>query len=70
MIYEWRCQVCGECTEVERHVDDYQLGPSENEAACTCGCENYTRKIGVSAVPFETLRDQGVFERTHWKRGT
>jgi len=64
MIYEWKCPQCGEIAEVERVADDYQLGPSQNEAVCMHPVEDYTRIITSTSVPFETLRDKGVFERT------
>lgn len=63
MIYEWRCQRCGETAEVDRVVEDRDLGPSENECGCMCGAENYTRILSRPNVPFETLRDRGVFDR-------
>jgi formylmethanofuran dehydrogenase subunit B len=67
MIYEWKCEVCGEICDIQRSVADMDMGPSDNEAACDCGVGNYNRIISKSNVPFETLRDRGVFDRTHWK---
>lgn len=63
MIYEWKCQICGETAEVERVVADYLLGPSENECACMCGAENYERILSKPNYDMETMRDKGIFER-------
>ena len=63
MIYEWRCQICGEIAEVERHVDDRHLGPSQNEAPCTCGVQHYERILSRPNYDFEHMRDKGILER-------
>jgi putative FmdB family regulatory protein len=60
MIYEWRCDSCNEVVEVTRPVKDYKKPPGH----CNCGEEKWWRIIGKTSVPFETLRDKGIFERT------
>lgn len=60
MIYEWRCDACDDVVEVTRPAKDYDKPPGH----CNCGEEAWSKKIGTTSVPFETLRDQGIFERT------
>ena len=69
MIYEWK-HTDGTVIDCHRRLDDIDRGPSEDEVPDGYTTEGWTRIVSQSSVPFETLRDKGVFERTHWKRGT
>ena len=72
MNYEWRCTVCDARVTVERPVAEYNVPPRSDEANRGDNCihpESWV-KVYSSTVPFEMLRDKGVFHRTHFKRGT
>jgi predicted nucleic acid-binding Zn ribbon protein len=61
-IYTWHCKVCGDLMEVERPMADYDK-PVHNDAHDAKCDGEYVRKITQVAVPFEGLRDKGIFER-------
>lgn len=61
MIYEWRCDDCSHITDVQRSVADRDMGPEEK--CSKCGGTKHTRILSKTTVPWETLRDNGVFER-------
>lgn len=48
-IYTWECK-CGECTEVERKTDDYQIPP--DNGCIKCASKDLTRII--------VLKENGV----------
>ena len=53
--YEWRDLGTGRVVEVERAFSDYNVGPTEPG--------DWVKIIRhAPCVPFETLRDKGVFE--------
>lgn len=62
MIYEWRCTKCKAITDVTRSVSDMDTAPTRKESQCGCRGQ-YDRIMSLPHVPFETLRDKGVFER-------
>ena len=70
MIYEWKCDECGEVVEVRRTVDDYERGPTYGDDELRCGHdeEGYYRIISRTSTPFEHLRDSGMLTRTHWHK--
>jgi len=72
MKYEWRCKVCDTIVEVDRPLDEYDIPPRSDEAAATDDCIHPEQwvKVYSATTPFETLRDKGVLDRTHFKRGT
>ena len=76
MQYEWKCRVCGHVTTVHRSVADIDVPPEGAETNHEPECQEkgsndeLYRIISSPSVPFEHLRDKGVFDRTHWKRGT
>lgn len=72
MQYEWKCNVCEERVTVHRRLDDRDVPPTTEEVGKTDDClhPEWIRIISATSTPFEQLRDQGVLERTHWKRGT
>jgi hypothetical protein len=71
MRYEWKCKVCGTTVEVDRSVSEYNAPPTTAEAGKTDDCLHPEWvKVYTSSTPFEMLRDRGVLDRTHWKRGT
>lgn len=55
MIYEWKDQKSGKVVEVQRSVADRDI-PPEYEG-------EWARVVSKPNVPFEQLRDRGVFER-------
>lgn len=60
-IYEWRCGGCQHLEEVERKMADYLVGP---DYPCPeCKVNEWTKILSKASVPFETLKDQGIFER-------
>jgi hypothetical protein len=69
MIYEWKCPVCGRISEVQRSVKDIDVRPTDEELAHEAECPDkglnteLVRIVSKSNVPFETLRDRGMFER-------
>lgn len=78
MKYEWRCKVCDKHVTVERPLAEYDIPPRSDEAdaaaditiARNCIHPETWTKVYISSTPFETLRDKGVLDRTHFKRGT
>ena len=71
MQYEWKCTECPYRVTVHRRLDDRDTPPTKEEAAAaggpTIACDHqWVRVISTASVPFEHLRDKGVFERTHW----
>lgn len=52
--YEWRNTETGEVVEVERKMSEYDVPPDLPG--------KWERKISSAVVPWETLRDKGVFE--------
>ena len=62
MIYEWKCMECGDITEVERLAAFYKQEPDDK--CFSCGSVDWKKVITEpTAVPFETLKDQGQFPR-------
>lgn len=62
-MYEWKCTKCGVRVEVQRPVSEYNQGPRTISEIPASPCDHdWVRVISVAAVPFETLRDKGVFE--------
>lgn len=64
--YEWKHED-GTLVDVRRSVSDINEGPREDEVPDGYDTEGWHRIISRSTIPFEHLRDRGVFERTHWK---
>lgn len=42
MLYQWKCQKCGNEVEVSRKIDDRDKGPEER---CRCGECDFVRVI-------------------------
>ena len=58
--YDWKCHACGHKVEVERSMTDFKVGP---DYACPeCKGNEWLKTVSKSSVPFETLKNQGVFE--------
>jgi hypothetical protein len=53
-MYEWKNVRTGERTEVERPISAYDVPPDDSG--------EWERVISAATVPWETLRDKGVFE--------
>ena len=70
MIYEWKCNECGEVVDVGRALADIDLGPTLEGGEITCGHgeSSYYRIISRTSTPFEHLRDSGMLTRTHWHK--
>jgi len=62
MIYEWKDRNTGKIVEVQRSIADRDVPPEDDG--------DWVRIISKTTTPFEHLRDKGVFDRTHFKRGT
>ena len=62
--YTYKCNACGYVTELEREIDrrhDMVFAP---HAPNNRGCDgSYKLIITPVSIPFETMRDKGVFER-------
>ena len=61
MIYEWKCVHCGGIEEIEGPVSEHDREPDFDCPAC--GEVEWMRIMSLPHIPFETLRDKGVFER-------
>jgi len=59
MIYEYRCTLCGRLIEAVRKIEERDY-PIDLE-----GCRHNFKHVIVSppSIPFEHLRDQGMFDR-------
>jgi hypothetical protein len=63
MIYEWKCGNCGELRTVKRPVKFYNIPPDDK---CSCDKYEWTKVITTApGVPFQQLRDSGVFMDEH-----
>jgi hypothetical protein len=70
MIYEWKDKNSGKIVEVERKLEDYDVPPTVEETGLDGDEVEWVKIISQTSTPFEQLRDKGVFDRTHFKRGT
>lgn len=73
MIYEWQCKKCGAKVEVQRSLKDYMIPPTKEEGLHQIPETakdsphwpgepgDWERVISVAAVPFQHLRQAGVF---------
>lgn len=69
MRYDWKCRNCGLVVEVERPVSEHSKRPTEAEIpdtdACIHGWDRYFSTSNSPSVPFQTLRDKGIFMDEH-----
>jgi predicted nucleic acid-binding Zn ribbon protein len=64
MTYTYKCTECGYKVELERSIEDRDNKVYAPHAPNKTGCKGEFRKIITPvAIPFETMRDKGVFER-------
>lgn len=65
MIYTWKCRLCGQVVDVHRSASEYNKRPTEGEVpdtdACIHGWDRYYSKDTLPGVPFEQLKNSGVF---------
>ena len=62
--YTYKCDVCGYRTELERTIPDRHNPVFAPHAPNKKGCNGtYKQIITPVAIPFETMRDKGIFER-------
>ena len=66
MIYRWRCQRCDEVVEVERKVEDYLIGPQDNEHP---GCEPgmYIKLVNIPSRIFVHENEDQYWKDDNYK---
>lgn len=62
--YTYRCNACGYTAELERAIEDRHNPVFAPHAPSKKGCKGEFKQIITPvAIPFETMRDRGIFER-------